>query len=89
MRGETTLSGGAIFELGAVGVDLVGAVVLLVSLAVVAGQVCADLSSYADTVADLDGLDRLADLDGTADDLVAGYDRQGCFAPAAGDGVDI
>jgi hypothetical protein len=46
--------------------SLVGTVVFLISLAIVAVQIGADLCAYTDTVADLDVLDLVSDLDGTA-----------------------
>jgi len=70
-------------------VDLVGAVVLLVRLAVAAGQVGANLCTNTDTVADLDGLHIFADLDCLSDDLVADADGQRSLTPAAVDGVDV
>lgn len=45
--------------------------------------------TYAHAIADLDGSDLVADLDGLADDLVADTDGQGSLAPAAVDGVHI
>ena len=49
----------------------IGAVVLLVSLAVAALQAGADLSANTDSVADLDSLHVFADLESSANDLVA------------------
>jgi hypothetical protein len=46
--------------------SLVGTVVLLISLAIVAVQIGADLCAYTDTVADLNVLDLVSNLDGTA-----------------------
>lgn len=89
VRREATLRNGTIFVRSAVGVDGVRAVVLLVRLAVVAGEIGLDLSANADAVADLDCLHVLADLDGFADDLVADADWQWALAPSAGDRVDI
>lgn len=56
---------------GAVGVDSLGAVVLVASLAVgaLAAGVC--LCTNTDAVADLDVLDVATDLDGLANNLVA------------------
>jgi len=90
MTRVATLSDRAILIRCAVRVDRVRAVVLLVRLAVVAGQVGLDLGAYTDAVADFDGRDIFADLDGLADDLVADAEWQrDIFAPAAGDGVDV
>lgn len=72
-----------------VGVDLVGAVVLLVRLAVVASEIGADLSTDTDAVADLDVLDLASDLDGTTDDFVAYAEGEGSLAPSTSDGVDV
>lgn len=60
----------------------VRAVVLLVGLAVAAVQVGADLSTAADSVANLDRLDVFADLDSLSNDLVADTDGQRAVAPA-------
>lgn len=89
VAGVTTLSHGAVAVLCAIGVDGVGAVVLLVGLAVVAGQVGLDLRSHADAVADLDRLHVLADLDGFTDDFVTNAEGHGGLAPAAADGVNV
>ena len=70
-------------------IDRVGAIVLLVCLAVLARQVGADLRTNTHAVADLDGLHVLADLDSLADDLVADANGERAAAPAAVDGVDI
>jgi len=48
----TTLSNGAVWVWGTVCVDRIGAVVLLIGLAVVASQVSTDLSADTDTVSD-------------------------------------
>lgn len=50
VTGKATLGNGTIFVWCAVGVDRVGAVVFLVGLAVVAGQIGLDLSADTDTV---------------------------------------
>ena len=52
MAGVTTLGDGSIWVWSAIGVDSLGAVVLLVGLAVVAGQVCTDLGTDTDTISD-------------------------------------
>lgn len=81
---------GAIRILGTVCVDLVGAVVLLVILAVVAGEVGADLGSNTNTVSDLDLGNLAANLDGLADDLVSNTEGKGnIFSPSSSYGVDI
>lgn len=69
--------------------NLVWAIVLVVAFALRALQAGPDLSTDADTVALLDGLDLGADLDGLADDLVADADGQRCTTPAAVDCVNI
>lgn len=61
----------------------VRAVVLLVGLAVVTVQACANLRTNTDSVAHLDSLDLAANLDSPADDLVANAERHGSIAPAA------
>lgn len=69
--------------------DLVRAIVLIVALALLALETGPDLGADTDTVALLDGLDGLADLDGLAYDLVSHTDGQGCATPTTVDGVDI
>lgn len=56
-------------------------VVLLVSLAVDALQASLDLRTTTDSVANLHGLDILADLDSSANDLVANAKRHGSLTP--------
>lgn len=58
------------------------AVVLLVGLAVVAVQARPDLRTNTNSVADLDGLDIAANLDSSANDLVANAKRHGSIAPS-------
>ena len=87
--GVAALADGAVGVLGGKGVDGVGAVVLLVGLAVGAGQIGADLGADADAVAGLGRLDVGADLEHAADDFVADADGQGTVAPAAIDGVHV
>jgi hypothetical protein len=60
----------------------IGAVVLLVSLAVAALEARADLSANTDSVADLDSLHVFADLESAANDLVADTERHGSITPA-------
>jgi hypothetical protein len=60
----------------------IGAVVLLVSLAVVALEARADLSANTDSVADLDSLHVFADLESAANDLVADTERHRSITPA-------
>lgn len=92
VTGETSLGDCAVRVGCIVRVDalLVWAVVLLVGLAVVAFETGENLCSNTYTVADLDGLDRVADFDGTTDDLVP--DNTSILgvcerAPASTDGV--
>jgi len=63
VRRVTTLGDGSIRVRGTVSVDLIGAVVLLVGLAVAAGKIGTDLCTDTNTVADLDVLDLASDLD--------------------------
>lgn len=74
VRSISTLRDSAVLVLGTVCVDLVGTVILLVCLAVVAGQVGLDLCTDTDSVANLDCLDVLSNLDSLADNLVANAD---------------
>ena len=69
--------------------DLVRAVVLVIRLADLALQAGPDLCTNTNAVANLDGSDLVADLDGVANDFVAHAKGKACFAPATGDGVDV
>ena len=90
MARVSTLCDCAVGVLGTVCVDLVGAVVLLVVLALVAGEIGTDLSTNTGAVSDLDASDLVADLDYLADNLVSYAKRQReLLAPSSGDGVDI
>lgn len=90
MAGVATLGDSSIGVLCAVGVELVGAVVLLVGLAVVAREVGTDLSTNTNAVSDLDVFNLGANLDGLANDLVSYAKRERDVpAPAAIDLVDI
>lgn len=62
---------------------------LLVSLANIASQVGPDLSTDTNTVADLDGGDILADVNGLANNLVTDTDGSRAVTPAASDSVDL
>jgi hypothetical protein len=76
--------------LGTICVDLVGAVVLLVGLAVVASQVGANLRANTNTVADLHLGDLGANLDNLANDLVSYAEGQrDILSPSSSDGVDV
>jgi hypothetical protein len=69
---------------------LVGAVVLVVGLALRACQVGPDLSANTSAVSNLEVLDLRTDLDDLANDLVADAERErDVFAPAAGNCVDV
>jgi len=67
----------------------VGAVVLVVTLALRALQASPDLSSHAHSVALFDGLNLGSDLDGFANDLVSDTDWEWCITPSTVDGVDV
>lgn len=56
-------------------------VVLLVCLAVHAGKIGSDLSSYTDPVANLDGSDFASDLDGLSNNFVSDTDWKRNLAP--------
>jgi len=71
VRGVSTVGLASVGPLSTVGVRGLGAVVLVTGLALLALEARAGLGADADTVADLDVLDLLADADGFADDLVA------------------
>lgn len=71
MAGVSTLCDSAVVVLSTVCVDLVGAVVLLVVLALVASKVGANLSTNTGAVSNLDSGDLVTDLDDLADNLVS------------------
>lgn len=76
--------------LSTVCVDLVGAVVLVVTLALLASKVGANLSTNTGTVANLDLGDLAADLDDLANDLMSYAERKrNVLSPPSGDGVNI
>jgi len=70
-------------------VDHVGAVVLLVRLAVYALSARPDLSTNTDSVALLELGDLVTDLENSSYNLVAHAKRKGCLAPSTSDGVNI
>lgn len=67
----------------------VGAVVLLVGLAVAALEARADLSANTDSVADLDGLHVFADLNRAANDFVTDTERHGSLTPATYQRINV
>lgn len=85
----STLADRAIRPLGAKSINGVRAVVLLIRLAVVAGQIRSDLSTNAHAVADLHGFDFGADFDGLANDLVTDADGEWAVTPSAIDCVHV
>ena len=90
VRRVTSLGDGAVGVLSTVGIDLVGAVVLLVGLAVVAGKIGANLSTDTSAVSNLDAGDLVTDLDNLADNLVSYAKRKRkLLSPSSSDGVDI
>jgi len=80
----------AVVVLRSVGVDRVGAVVLLIRLAVVAGQIGTNLRTNAGAVSNLELGDLGANFDDLANDLVSYAKRQrNVLSPSTGDGVDV
>lgn len=65
------------------------AIVLILRLAQLTLQARPDLGANSDTIALLDVLDGLSDLDSLADHLVADAKRALEFTPATSDGVDV
>ena len=61
----------------------------MIRFAVVASQVCFNLGSYANSVANFHALHAFADLDGLADDFMSYADWERTLAPSTVDGVDI
>jgi hypothetical protein len=74
---------------GAVGIELVDAVGLVIVLALLALQAGVELGADADALARLDQSDLGPDAQGLANDLVADAEGEALAAPAAADGVDI
>jgi hypothetical protein len=90
MARVSTLCDCAVVVLSTVCVDLVGAVVFLVVLALVTSKVGADLCTNTSAVSNLDAGDLVADLDDLANDLVSYAERQReLLSPSSSDGVDI
>jgi hypothetical protein len=65
------------------------AVILIVTLALLALETRPNLCSNTDTVPNLDAGHLVADLDSMANDLVSNADGKRNFAPAPGNGVNI
>ncbi|CAI9626784.1 unnamed protein product [Alternaria burnsii] len=90
MARVSTLCDCAVGVLGTVCVNLVGAVILLVVLALVAGEIGTDLSTNTGAVSDLDASDLVTNLDDLADNLVSYAKRKRkLLSPSSSDGVDI
>jgi hypothetical protein len=90
MAGVSTLCNCAVGVLSTICVDLVGAVVFLVVLALVASKIGTNLSTDSGAVSDLDSGDLVTNLDDLANNLVSYAERQRKFlSPSSSDGVDI
>lgn len=89
MRGVASLRDRAILVWSAERIHGIWAVIFLVGLAVVAGQVCLNLRTDTGTVTDFDGLHILSDLDDLSHDLMADADWKRAFTPASVDGVNV
>ncbi len=61
----------------------------MICFAIGASEICADLCSNANTIADFDGRNILADLHSLAYDLVTYAEGHGSISPTAVYGVDI
>ena len=68
---------------------LIWAVVLIIALAELALETSLDLGADANAVPHFHCADFWADLDSLPDDFVTDAQREGGFAPATSDGVDI
>ena len=68
---------------------LVRTVVFLVSLAVIASQIGANLGANTNAIADLDILDSATNFHSASDDFVANAQRERDLAPSAGDGMNV
>jgi hypothetical protein len=90
MAGVASLGDSAVGVFGAVCVDLVGAVVLLVVLALVAGEVGTNLGTDSGAVANLNAGYLVADLYDFSNDLVSYAKRKwNLLSPSTGDGVNV
>ena len=67
----------------------VGAVVLIVTLAILAFQTTPDLSADTGSVANLERRDFWSNFYDLANNLVTDGERCGSITPASGDGVDV
>lgn len=65
------------------------AVVLVITLAILAFQARRNLSADTNTVADLDGRHLVTDFDGFTNDLVSDTEGQWCLSPAACDAMNV
>ena len=74
MRRVSSLRDRTVFIRGTKRINAVRAIILLISLAVIAREIRLDLRTDANAVADFNGLHALASLDDLADDLVADAD---------------
>jgi hypothetical protein len=66
-----------------------GLELFLISFAVVASQISADLCADTNTITNFDTFHIFADLDCSSNDFVANANGERDLAPAAGDGVNI
>jgi hypothetical protein len=83
------LRNGAVWIWGAVGVDLLGAIVLVVALALLAFHAGLNLCSNTDAVTDLDCGNLGSNLDGLANDLMTDAQGERHLTPTASDAVDV
>jgi hypothetical protein len=89
MAGISALANGAVLIRRSICIYQVRTVVLLVSLAVVTGQVCPNLRANSNTITNFDSLHFGAYFDCLPNDLVTYTQRSRKFAPSSADGVNI
>ncbi len=85
----TSLRNCSIFVWCSVGIDLIGAVVLLIGLAVFTCEICLNLCTNTDPVSDFDGLHIFADFDRLTNYFMTNAQWQWNFSPTTSDGVNI
>lgn len=89
VAGISTLRDSAVGVWRTIGVDLLGAVILVITFALLALHTGLDLRSDTDAVANLDCADFGADLDGLSNDFMTDTKGQRHLTPAAIDAVDV
>lgn len=90
MAGKSTLRDGAIRILSSIGIYLIWAIVLVIGLALSAGQIGSNLCSNTGTVTNCNSCNLGPDLDDLANHFVSNAKRKwDVIAPSTADGVNI